>query len=105
MNILWPIISVYFLPVFCAYLVSGIFYIVCDISKAKADRPGYLANPISVTMVGVLWPAFIIQSMWRNWQFRSRYTFFDHLKKKVVPQIAVFLVLVLDFIYIFRYMV
>jgi hypothetical protein len=103
MNILWPLISPYFFPVFCAYFFSGVYYIVCDVSKAKADRPAYLANPKSVIKVGVLWSVFLIHNMWRIWHKCSRYTFFDYLKRRVVPQIAVFFVLVLDIYYAIRY--
>jgi hypothetical protein len=42
--------------------------------------------------------------MWRIWHKRSKYSFFDYLKRKVVPQISVFFVLALDFFYAFRYL-
>jgi hypothetical protein len=105
MNILWPIISVYIVPVFCAYFFSGVYYIVCDVSKIKEDRPDYLSNPILVTQAGVFWLPFLILSIWRIWHNRSRNIFYDYVKRKVVPQIAVFLVLVLDFYYTFKYMI
>jgi hypothetical protein len=103
-NILWPLISPYFLCVFCAYLFSGVYYIVCDVSKEKADRPSYLANPKAVIKVGVFWSVFLIHNMWGIWHKRSRYNFYDYLKRKVVPQIAVFLVLIIDIFYAFRYL-
>ena len=102
MSYLWPIISPYFYPAFCAYFFSGVYYIVCDVSRAKAERPAYLANPKTVTIIGVFWSLFLINNMLRIWHKGSMISFVDYLKRKVVPQIAVFLVLALDFFYAFR---
>jgi len=105
MNILWHIISSYLLPVFCAYFFSGVYYILCDVSKPKAEKPGYLTNPILVTQAGVFWFPFVILSIWRILHKHSRHIFYDYLKSKAAPQLGVFLVLVIDFFYVFRYMI
>lgn len=104
MNILWPLISPYFFPIFCAYLFSGVYYITCDVSKAKADRPSYLENPETVIKVCLFWSALLIQNMWRIWHKRSKYHFYEYLKRKTVPQITIFLVLAFDFFNAFRYL-
>jgi hypothetical protein len=102
MIIFWSYISPYFFPVICSYFFSGVYYIVCDVSKVKADRPAYLANPKTVTIIGVFWSLLIINNMWRYWHQVGKYSFIAYIKGRVVPQIAVFLVLAIDFFYAFR---
>lgn len=103
MIILWAYISPYFFSVFFAYFFSGVYYIVCDVSKAKDDRPAYLAHPKTVTIIGVFWSFLIINNMWRYWHHVGRYSFIDYIKDRAAPQIAVFLVLVIDFFYAFSH--
>jgi hypothetical protein len=82
-----------------------VYYILCDVSKPKAEKPGYLTNPILVTQAGVFWFPFVILSIWRILHKHSRHIFYDYLKSKAAPQLGVFLVLVIDFFYVFRYMI
>ena len=51
MNILWPVISVYVLPIFLAYFFSGVYYIICDVSNPVDDMPKYLSNPAYINLV------------------------------------------------------
>jgi hypothetical protein len=66
MNILWPVISVYVLPIFLAYFFSGVYYIICDVSNPVDDRPKYLSNPAYINLVGVLWLNVLVRSTWKG---------------------------------------
>lgn len=99
MNILWPIISVYVLPIFLAYFFSGVYYIICDVSKPVDDRPKYLSNPAYINLVGVLWLYVLIRSAWRRWRHEDRSDFYRYLRKEAIPKLAVFSLLAVDFDY------
>ncbi len=99
MNILWPVISTYILPIFLAYFFSGVYYIICDVSKPIDDRPGYLLNPVFITLVGVFWLYILIRFVWNAWYRHSRGFFFRYLRKEAIPKLAVFSLLTVDFNY------
>ena len=99
MNILWPFISVYVLPVFFAYFFSGVYYIICDVSKPVDVRPRYLSNPVYITLVGVLWFYVLIRLVWREWHHQNRGDFYKYLRNDAMPKLAVFSLLTVDFNY------
>ena len=100
MNILWPVISAYILPTFLAYFFSGVYYIICDVSKPTEDRPSYLLNPAFISLIGVLWLPILIRFVWSTaWHRRSGGICFRYLRKKAIPQLGVFLLLSVDFYY------
>jgi len=99
MNILWPVISVYILPIFLAYFFSGVYYIICDVSKPVDVRPRYLLNPVHITLVGVLWLYVLIRLVWSVWQQQNRGDFYRYLGKEAIPKLAVFSLLTVDFNY------
>ena len=96
MILLWPYISAYILPVFFAYFVSGVYYIINDVSKTIDDRPSYLLNPVITSLVGILWLPILIRSVRSAvWNHHCR----DFLRKKAIPQLGVFSLLSVDFYY------
>ncbi len=101
MNILWPVISAYIVPAFFAYFFSGVYYIISDASKPIDDRPGYLLNPVFISLVGVLWLPILLRSVWNAAQdHHSKGYFFWYLRKQAIPQLGVFSLLSADFYYV-----
>ena len=100
MNMLWPIIAPYFWPTFTAYFFSGVYYIIRDVSKPINNRPSYLSNATFISLVGVLWLPILIRFFWRTWHRNSMHYFFKHVQKEVIPTLAVFFLLTLEFIYV-----
>jgi hypothetical protein len=99
MTTLWSIVSPYFWPVVSAYLFSGVYYVLRDISS-KIDRPAYLSSPYSICVVCAFWFPMLILFFWRKWQRNSRHSYFKVLIKQLMPLLVVFFLLVVDFTYV-----
>src|ERR1035437_1687128 len=96
---LWSTIAPYFWPVVIAYLFTGIYYVLRDASS-KIDRPTYLSNPFSIGFVWIFWLQLLFVFFWRKWHRNSRHSFFKILMRQLLPLLAIFFVLSIDFIYV-----
>ena len=99
MVLFWSVAAPYFWPVVFAYLLTGIYYVVRDASLVS-DRPGYLTNPIAVFCVCFFWLLMLILFFWKKWKRNSRHSFFKVLLKQLLPLLAVFALLTIDFTYV-----
>ncbi len=104
MNTLWPIIAPYFWPWFFAYFFSGVYYIIRDASQPIQDRPSYLSSSSAISVVGVFWFPILVRVLWRSWHQNNIRNFLKDVRKEGIPTIAVFSLLMLDFIYVRSHM-
>ena len=96
---LWSAVAPYFWPVVFAYILTGVYYILRDVSS-KEEKPSYLSSPLSLIFVSIFWSVLLIRFFWRKWRRNSRHSFFKILFKQLAPLCGVFLLLAVDFTYL-----
>jgi hypothetical protein len=99
MGLLWSAIAPFFWPVVFAYFLTGVYYILRDASL-KIDKPLYLGSPLSIVFVCACWLPMLIIFFWKKWRRNSRHSFFKIVARQMLPLLAVFVLLAVDFTYV-----
>ena len=96
MVLFWSVAAPYFWPVVFAYLLTGVYYVARDASLV-VDKPKYLTSPLTIILVCVFWLLMLMLFFWKKWKRNSRHSFFKVLLKQLLPLLAVFTLLTIDF--------